>query len=161
MTRSTAAGMAAGGGSEEELRLKLRGLQHEVEKSASLVRKLAIMAAILVLALIALIIALYLYRIMQYARVESVEAAALPGRPGAAVIRYKPNSAGKIEFVRESEGLVQTLTEYADDPTPGAPAGKFQWAGKPGERSTIRVTYREGLILVTKDLSLSTGGPGS
>jgi hypothetical protein len=131
-----------------------------VEKSAGLVRRLMIMAVVLVLALILLLVALYLYSVLQYAQVESVNASALEGQPGAAEIRYKPTSAGKIEFVRESDGLVQTLTEFAADPAAGTPEAKFWWSGKPGERSTIRVTYRSGLMLVTKDLSVSSTAPG-
>jgi hypothetical protein len=152
MTQSMAG--TAGGGSEQELKLRLQGLQHEVEKSAGLVRRLAIMAIFLVLALILLLIAIYLYNVMQYAQVESVEATKLANKPGAAEIHYKPSTAGKIEFVRESEGLVQTLTEYAGDPAAGAKEGKFEWSGKPGERSLIRVTYRSGFFLVTTNLTL-------
>jgi hypothetical protein len=145
---------AASVGSEEELRLRLQGLQHEVEKSAGRVRRLAFMAILLVIALILLLISLHLYNVLQYASVDRVQAGVVEGMPGTAQIRYTAKTAGKIEFVRESEGLVQTLTEYADPPTGGdAAEAKFQWSGKQGERSTIRVTYRDGLFLTTKDLS--------
>ena len=148
--------MSSAVGSEKELQLKLQGLQHEVEKGKARVKRLAILATLLVALLILLLIAIHLYNVMQYAAVSSVEAVAVAELPGAAELRYKPESAGKIEFVRESKGLVQTLTEYANAPgTPGESKGKFVWSGRADEESTLRVTYRSGLFLTTRDLPIS------
>ena len=72
-----------------------------------------------------------------------------------AEITYEPDSAGKIEFVRESNGIVETLTEHASDPSSGKTNGKFNWSGKEKEKSTLHVTYRSGIFLVTKDLPLA------
>jgi hypothetical protein len=143
---------------EELVRLRLQGLQHEVERSATLARWLGWLAILLIGLLIALIISIYLYYVMQYASVTSVEATAIEGRPGAAEIVYAPESSGKIEFVRESDGFVQILTEYATDPSTGKSKGKFTWSGKENEKSSLRVTYRSGLFLVTKDLPLTRPG---
>ncbi len=150
-----AASTTPGNLSEDQVRLRLQGLQHEVEWSATLARWLGWLALLLVALLVLLVVSIYLYYVMQYASVSSVEASAVAGRPGVAEIVYSPQSAGKIEFVRESEGLVQTLTEYAQDPAAGKPEGKFTWSGKEKEKSTLHVTYRAGLFLVTKDLTLS------
>jgi hypothetical protein len=144
-----------GGASEEQVRLKLQGLQHEVERSATVVRWLGWLAALLIALLIACIISIYLYHVMQYASVTSIGAAAIEGRPGAAEIEYAPDSSGKIDFVRESDGLVQTLSEHVGDPPPGDSKRKFTWSGKKGEKSSLRVTYRSGLSLVTQDLPLA------
>ncbi len=85
MTRGTATrdgdpamtqGMASanpGNVTEEQVRLRLQGLQHEVERSATLARWLGWLAMLLVALLIALIISIYLYYVMQYASVTSVE----------------------------------------------------------------------------------------
>ncbi len=95
-------------------------------------------------------ISIHLYNVMQYASVKSVEAAAIEGRPGTAEIVYVPESSGKIEFVRESDGFVQILTEYASDPSSGQSEGKFTWSGKEDEKSSLRVTYRSGIFLSRK-----------
>ena len=148
--------------SVEQVQLRIRGLQHEVEKSATLVRRLAVLAGLLVLLLIALVIALHLYHVMQYAEVSSVEANSVPGGTGTAEIVYTPKSAGKIEFVRESEGLLQTVTEYANDPNSSDKSnGHFTWSGADQEKSSFRATYRQGLFLVTKDLSVRGAGIGN
>jgi hypothetical protein len=154
-------GMAAakpGNVSEQQVRLQLQGLQHEVERSATLARWLGWLAVLLVVLLIALMIAIHLYSVLQYASVKNVEANAVVGRPDVAEITYEPDSAGKIEFVRESNGVVETLTEHASDPSIGKTNGKFKWSGKEKEKSTLRVTYRSGLFLVTKDLPLTGAG---
>ena len=143
---------------EEQVRLRLKGLQHEVERSATLARWLSRLAILLVALLIALLISIHLYHVMQYASVRSVEAAAIEGRPGTAEIVYVPESAGKIEFVRESNGFVQILTEYASAPSSEQSEGKFTWSGKEDEKSSLRVTYRSGIFLVTKDLALARPG---
>jgi hypothetical protein len=143
-------------GLEAELQLRLQGLQHDVAKSATMVRRLAVLAISLVLLLLLLLVALHLYHVMQYAEVSNVEAVTAEDRSGGAEILYTPKSAGKIEFVRESDGLVQTLTEYANDPgSPDKSDGKFNWSGKENEKTRFQVTYREGLFLVTKDLTVT------
>jgi hypothetical protein len=158
MTQSTA-GMPHGKTTEEQARLHLQGLQHEVERSTELVRRLKWLAILLVALLVVLLISLHLYHVMQYAKVSMVEAAAVDGRPESAEIRYTPESSGKIEFVRESEGLSQTLTEYAKVGGSSPSSAKiFTWSGKPGDNSAFRVTYRSGLFLVTDELPLSKSG---
>jgi hypothetical protein len=124
-------------------------------------RRLGLLAIILFVLLLLLLISLHLYHVMQYATVSSIEASAVDGREGSAEITYSPESAGKIEFVRESSGLVQTLTEYAN--TPGSSdksKGNFTWSGKSGEKSSLHVTYRSGLFLVTKELPLTKTSGG-
>ena len=143
---------------DEQVRLRLHGLQHEVERSAILARWLSRIAILLVALLIVLIISIYLYHVMQYASVTSVRAAVIDGRPGTAEITYVPASSGKIEFVRESAGLVQILTEHAGAPSSGKSKGRFTWSGKEDEKSSFRVTYRSGLFLVTNDLPVTRAG---
>lgn len=154
MTQATTPNYS-GGPPDEQVRLRLQGLQHEVERSANIVRWLGRLAVGLVALLIACIVGIYLYFVMQYASVTSITAAGVEGRPGAAEIEYAPNSSGKIDFVRESDGLVQTLCEHVSDPPPGDSKRKFTWSGKKGEKSSLRVTYRSGLSLVTQDLPLA------
>ncbi len=143
---------------EQQVRLQLHGLQHEVERSATLARWLGWLAVLLVILLIVLMISIHLYHVLQYASVKSVEAVAVAGRPGVAEIVYEPASSGKIEFVRESNGLVEILTEYASDPSSGKANGKFTWSGKEKEKSSLHVSYRSGLFLTTKELPLAPPG---
>jgi hypothetical protein len=153
-------GMAAprpGNVGDDQVRLQLRGLQHEVERTATLVRWLRWLAILLVVLLIALAILIYLYHVMQYASVASVGAASVNGRPGVADIEYQPDSSGKIDFVRESDGVVEVLTEHAGDPSAENAKRKFSW-GKEGQKSSLSVTYRSGLFFVTKDLPLGQAG---
>ena len=68
-------GMASakpGNASEQQVRLQLQGLQHEVERSATIVRWLGWLALLLVILLIFLMIAIHLYSVMQYASVKNV-----------------------------------------------------------------------------------------
>jgi hypothetical protein len=157
MSQGTAAAKP-GNVSEQQVRLQLQGLQHDVEFTDKLARWLGWLAILLVALLIALMISIYLYSVMQYASVKNVEAAAIAGRPGVAEIVYEPDSSGRIEFVRESDGLVEILTEHASDPSSGEPKKKFTWSGKENEKSSLHVTYRNGLFLVTKDLPLARTG---
>ena len=69
-----AASTTPGNLSEDQVRLRLQGLQHEVERSATLARWLGWLAILLVALLIVLIVSIYLYYVMQYASVSSVEA---------------------------------------------------------------------------------------
>ena len=158
MTQGMASTFPAGS-PDEQARLRLKGLQHEVEQSANIARWLGRLAILLIALLIALVIGIYLYYVMQYASVRSITAAGLKGRPGAAEIEYVPDSSGKIDFVRESDGLVQTLSEHAGDPSSGDPKRKFTWSGKEGEKSSLHVTYRSGLFLVTRELPIDRAGP--
>jgi hypothetical protein len=141
--------------SDDQVRLRLKGLQHEVERTATLARWMSWLAILLVALLIALAISIYLYHVMQYASVTTVDAFAVPGRPGTARIDFEPASSGKIEFVKESDGVVETLTEYATVPSDGDSTKNFTWSGNDDKKLTLQVTYRSGLFLVTKDLPLT------
>jgi hypothetical protein len=151
------AGMGAG--SDEQLKFRLSGLEHEVAKSAARVRRLGWLALALLLLLVALLIALYLYHVLQYARVNTVEAVPSPDNPGAAAISYTPNSSGKVEFVRKTQDLEETLTDYAIDPISSESKKLFSWSGAGDDRYDLEVTYREGLSLVTKPLLVSGKPP--
>lgn len=166
MNQGSATSTTPGNLTEDQARLKLQGLQHEVERSANLARWMGRLAVLLIVLLIALSVSIYLYYVMQYASVSTVEAVAAAGRPGSVEIAYTPLSEGKVEFVRESAGFVQILTEYVTSPSSERPQGKFTWSGKERENPSFRATYRRGLFLVTQDLpparaGAAPGQPGS
>lgn len=151
---------ASGMGPAEQLRFKLTGLEHEVARSKVLVRRLAWLAIVLLVLLVLLMIALHLYRVMQYALLSEVDALPVAAQPGAVAITYTPSSSGKVEFVRKSDEIEETLTDYAVDPgSSDASKQRFNWSGARNDRYDLQVTYREGLSLVTKPLLKSGRAP--
>ena len=101
-------GMASanpGNVTEEQVRLRLQGLQHEVERGPTVARWLGWLAMLLIALLIALIISIYLYYVMQYASVTSVEATAIEGRPGAAEIVYAPSPPARSSSFAKATAL--------------------------------------------------------
>jgi hypothetical protein len=149
----------SGSGSEAQLLFKLKGLEHDVAESAARVRRRGWLAVMLFVLLLVLLVTLYLYNVMQYALIRSVSAVPSDTQPGAATITYAPSSAGKVEFVRKTQELVETLTDFASDPiTPEASQKHFDWSGAQNDEYDLQVTHRDGLSLVTKPL-LSSGKP--
>ena len=140
--------------SEEQLRLKLQGLQHSVVRSRRLVKLLIGLAIGLILLLLTLLIGLHLYNVLQYATLSNIEANEVEGRSDTITIYYTPTSAGKIDFVRDSTDLVQTVTEHANPAETSTTERKFAWQGDPDQAVQFRATYREGLSLTTKDLNI-------
>ena len=140
------------GTTEEQLRLRLQGLQHHVVRSAKLARLLIALAIALLLLLLALLIGIHLYNVLQYATLSNIEAVEVEGQPETVLIDYSPTSTGKVDFVRESTDLVQTLTEHVNSEKSGTTEEKFTWGGDPNQAAKFHATYREGLSLITKDL---------
>ena len=141
---------------EDELKLRLQGLQHQVQKSGRRARRLAFLAILLTVLLVLIIVSLHLYHVMQYATVNTVDAVEKERAVGGAEIRYSPKSEGKTDFIRDASGLLESVTEYVKAPRPGQkPTKKFGWGGKANEKYTLHATYREGLFLTTKELLVS------
>jgi hypothetical protein len=126
----------------EALQVQLKGLQHQVAQSSARVRRLRLLAAVLIVLFLLLLAYWYFSNLMQYASVRSVDVTFTAGKPGSADVAFVPESDGKVEFVRESADGTSTLTEYATAGT----ERKFLWAGEETGPYTIRVTYRHGLL---------------
>jgi len=141
--------------SVDKLQAQLQGLQHEVARSETRVRRLGLLALLLILLLVILLVSLHLYHVMQYATLSSVEATNARRIAGAADLQYVPESAGKVEFVREDADKVETLTDYA---TADKAKKSFTWSGASTNKYTLKVTYRQGFSLTTKDLSIADSG---
>lgn len=139
---------------EEQLRLRLQGLQHQVARGRTWMRRLAVLAILLLLLLLLLLLGLYLYHVLQYASLEEIEITGAPSRPETANIRYVPSSSGKVEFIRRSFDQTETVTEHAY--LGNAPAERqrtFYWTGETAEGYSLTARYRRGLFLVEKHWS--------
>jgi hypothetical protein len=149
MTRGQPGGNPLGIAGEEQLRLELQGLQHQVAVGRAWVRWLIILAILLILLLVILLVSLYLHRVLQFAPISDLQIAPAPTGPGTAHITYLPLAEGKVEFVRTAPNQTETVTEYAIlGNTPEESKKEFTWSGKEAESYTIMVRYRKGLSLV-------------
>jgi hypothetical protein len=129
---------------EEQLRLRLQGLQHQVQRSSAWVRRLIMLAGALIVMLGALLISLRVHYVMQYAPLEEINFA--PNRD-AAEISYLPQAKGKVEFLRQAAHQTETLIVHVEN----AGAKKtFVWAGVEGEAYTLTARYRQGWSVVEK-----------
>jgi len=146
-----------GSESLEVLQLKLRGLQEQAVRTTGLVRRLALLAAVLVALLILLTVSLHLYRVMQYAQLRDVTATLDEKEPKVAKIRFWPMITGKVDFTREDQEETVTIADYVIDHDLVGRSGKlFMFGGK--DRSfTLNAQFREGLFLTTRKLL----GPGA
>lgn len=132
-------------GPQAELMLTLKGLEHEVTRSKKFTALMAGVAGALLLLLLVVLTFWHFSHVMQYAVLGRVDV--VPSDTGTANITYDTNSEGKVEFVRQSAGRTETLTEYVDG-TKSDTECKFEWAGKSGDSYTIRVRSRVGWHVV-------------
>jgi hypothetical protein len=132
---------------EEQLRLRLQGLQHKVERSSTWVRRLIVLAGTLIVMLATLLTALRVHYVMQYAPLEEINFA--PNR-NAVEISYVSQATGKVEFLRQAAHQTETLIEHVEN----AGAKKtFVWAGVEGEAYTLTARYRQGWRVAEKKWS--------
>ena len=135
---------------EEQLRLQLQGLQHKVQRSSRWVRRLIILAGVLIAMLAALLIALRVHYVMQYAPLEEINFTPSTASRDAVEISYVPQATGKVEFLRLAADQTETLIEHVEN----AGARKtFVWAGVEGEVYTLTARYRHGWRVVEKKWS--------
>jgi len=136
---------------DDELTLKLAGLQHQVEQDRARVRWLGVLAGVLAAALVVLLIGAHLRGVLQYARLG--ELAIIPSAKDAATvdIAYVPLCAGKVEFVRSSADKHETLLDHVDPAAMGDESEeRFTWSGSGSKKYTISVRYRRGLGLTSQ-----------
>ena len=135
---------------EEQLRLQLQGLQHKVQRSSAWVRRLIMLAGVLIAMLAALLFALRVHYVMQYAPLEEINFALGTTGREAVEISYVPQATGKVEFLRKAAHQTETLIEHVEN----AGAKKtFVWAGVEGESYTLTARYRHGWSVVEKNWS--------
>jgi hypothetical protein len=140
----------ASGPGEEQLRLRLQGLQHKVQRSSAWVRRLIVLAGTLIVILVSLLITLRIHYVMQYAPLEEIHFAPDGANRGAAEISYVPQATGKVEFLRQAAHQTETLIEHVES----AGAKKtFVWAGVEGEAYSLTARYRQGWSVVEKNWS--------
>ncbi len=69
-------------------------------------------------------------------------------RPAGEVeVRFQRKSPGKVEFIRRSAGLDETLVDHGHDetgPGPKEARSEFVWAGGDGDDYTLTARFRSG-----------------
>lgn len=136
---------------DEQLRLQLAGIQHDAQKSASRAKILAIVAAVLLLLLIVYLLMLRNSFINEFATVESVQFEPYGDRAGSVEITFRPQSAGKVEFTRESSDRQETLIEHIESTTGDDAERTFVWSGSESNDYKVHVRYRRGWGLKSEE----------
>lgn len=136
---------------QEQLLLTLKGLEHKVQSSRKLSLLMGLLAAALTVVLLVVLIFMHFYHVLQFATIDRLQV--LPASsPGTAEIKFVKLSDGKVEFVRESAGRKETLTEFfRSDEGSTDPEHKFVWGGNHADDYTIWVRYRSGWGLVQRE----------
>jgi len=151
-----AAGELPAEGGEEQLALRLRGLQHDVGRSRRTMRMLGVAAAGLTVFFVLLLISTYVNAVRQYATISRVDVAPSDSSPGAAEISYTYRTSGKVEFIRQTAGRTETLVEHVQ-PDAASLADKteadrkFVWGGGKSGDGVIRAKYRDGWSIATRE----------
>lgn len=144
-------------GGDDNIQFQLAGLQQEVQRSSLRVRILAGLAAVLAISFIGLLFYLRHSYIMQFAEVDQLEIVRSDLHTGTALVRFRPLTAGRIQFVRNGAGTEETLLEYATGPTPDGEFKEFHWAGDADGQWSISIRYREGSDLIDRDWQSAKG----
>ena len=134
-----------------DIQFQLAGLQSEALRTSRRVRILGILAGVLALSFIGLLFYLRHNYIMQFAEVDQLEIIRSDSNTGTARIRFRPLTAGRIQFVREGGGRQETLLEYAAGPASDGVFKEFHWAGNSDGNWTISIRYRDGGSLVDRE----------
>lgn len=133
------------------IQFQLAGLQSTVQKSSQRVRILGALAAVLAIAFAAVLFYMRHSYIMQFAEVEQLEIIRSELHTGTAVVRFRPLTAGRIQFVRSGNGRQETLLEYASGPTPEGEFKEFHWTGDADGAWSINIRHREGGGLIDRE----------
>lgn len=134
-----------------DIQFQLAGLESTVQSSSRRVRLLAVIAGVLALSFVGLLFYLRHSYIMQFAEVEQLEIIHSELHTGTARIRYRPVTAGQIQFVRKGIGRQETLLDFASGPAPDGEFNEFHWTGDIDGSWTLSIRYRDGSALVDKD----------
>jgi len=149
-------GSAAG-----DIQFQLAGLESTVQSSSRRVRLLAVLAGVLALSFCGWLWYLRHSYIMQFAEVDRLEIVRSELHTGSALVRFRPLTAGRIQFVREGAGRQETLLEHASGPAPEGEFKEFHWTGDSSGTWSISVRYREGTKLVDRDWQSADSQPGT
>ncbi|MFN0052615.1 MAG: hypothetical protein ACKV0T_10510 [Planctomycetales bacterium] len=127
------------------LTLQLAGMQHAVRRSQTALLATRTAAVLLAVLLIAVLTGWHFYRLLQYAEVSQVEVALVDQTTGDAQIKFRRINPGKVEFVREGGGRIETLIEHGDQSSERTgDEYSFSWSGPGAGDLSIRVRSRKG-----------------
>jgi len=146
-----------------DIQFELAGLETAVRSTSRRVRLLATLAGVLAIGFAGLLFYLRHSYIMQFAEVDQLEIVRSDLHTGTALIRFRPLTEGRIQFVREGGGREETLLEHSSGPSAKGEFKEFHWTGDVDGSWSISIRYREGTSLVDKDwqsAQKSVGGIG-
>jgi len=144
-----------------DIQFQLAGLQNTVQSSSRRVHLLAALAGVLAVSFCGWLWYLRHSYIMQFAEVDQLEIVRSELHTGSALVRFRPLTAGRIQFVREGAGRQETLLEHAAGPAPEGEFKEFHWTGDSSGAWSISIRYREGTKLVDRDWQSVDSQPGT
>lgn len=122
-----------------------------MQSSSRRVRLLAALAGVLTIGLVGLLFYLRHSYIMQFAEVDQLEIVRSDLHTGTALVRFRPLTEGRIQFVRQGSGREETLLEHSSGPSPEGEFKEFHWTGDVDGSWSISIRYRDGTSLIDKD----------
>lgn len=134
-----------------DIQFRLSGLENKVQRTSRRVKVLAGLAVLLAVSFTGLLFYLRHSYIMQFAEVEKLEIVRSEIHTGTALVRFRPLTAGRIQFVRSGGGRHETLLEYSSGPVPEGEFREFHWSGDAGGAWSISIRHRDGSSLVDHD----------
>ena len=155
-TESAERSAGQGGG---DVQFQLAGLEQKVQRSSLRVKILAAIALLLAVSFTGLLFYMRHSYIMQFAEVDQLEIVRSEIHTGTALIRFRPLTEGRIQFVRIGGGRQETLLEYSDGPTPEGEFRQFHWTGDADGSWSISIRHRDGSNLVDRDWSSADRKP--
>lgn len=134
-----------------QAQFQIAGLEQQVQTSSRRVRLLAVLAGVLAISFSGLVWYLRHSYVMQFAEVGQLEIVRSELNTGTALIRFRPLTAGRIQFVRVAAGRQETLLEHSSGASPEGEFKEFHWAGDADGSWSISIRYRDGGSLVDRD----------
>lgn len=134
-----------------DIQFKLSGLESKVQRTSRRVKILAAVAVLLAVSFTGVLFYLRHSYIMQFAEVDQLEIVRSEMHTGTALVRFRPLTAGRIQFVRSGGGRQETLLEYSSGPVSEGEFQEFHWTGDAGGSWSISIRHRDGSSLVDRD----------
>lgn len=142
-----------------DVQFQLAGLEQKVQRSSLRVKILAAVALLLAVSFTGLLFYMRHSYIMQFAEVDRLEIVRSEVHTGTALIRFRPLTEGRIQFVRSGSGRQETLLEYSSGPIPEGEFREFHWTGDAGGAWAISIRHRDGSSLIDRDWSSADPKP--
>jgi hypothetical protein len=134
-----------------DIQFQLAGLETAVQSTSRRVRLLAALAGVLAIGFVGLLFYLRHSYIMEFAEVDQLEIVRSDLHTGTAMVRFRPLTEGRIQFVRQGGDREETLLEHSSGRSPEGEFKEFHWTGDVDGSWSISIRYRDGSSLVDQD----------